>query len=37
MNCINCKNPVQENATECEWCGNKIANKNDYLNFFFFL
>jgi hypothetical protein len=24
MNCSSCKNPVQENATECEWCGGKI-------------
>lgn len=20
MNCTNCKNPIQENASECEWC-----------------
>ena len=26
MNCPNCKNPVQENATECEWC-NFVLNK----------
>ena len=24
MNCPNCKNPIQDNYTECEWCGNKI-------------
>ena len=24
MNCPNCKNPIQVDATECEWCGNKI-------------
>ena len=32
MNCPNCKNPIQENATECEWCGNKLSNKNDSIN-----
>jgi ribosomal protein L7/L12 len=21
MNCHKCKNPIEDNATECEWCG----------------
>ena len=24
MNCPNCKNPIQDNANECEWCGSEI-------------
>ena len=32
MNCPNCKNPIQDNSTECEWCGSELTNKNDYLN-----
>jgi hypothetical protein len=24
MNCTNCKNPVSDNSTECEWCGSMI-------------
>jgi ribosomal protein L7/L12 len=24
MNCTTCKNPIQANSTECEWCGNLI-------------
>ena len=24
MNCPTCKNPIQLNSTECEWCGNEI-------------
>ena len=24
MNCPNCKNPIQETASECEWCDVKI-------------
>jgi|LakMenEpi03Aug12_release.lakeMendotaPanAssembly.Ray.scaffolds.fasta_scaffold325025_1 hypothetical protein len=24
MNCANCKNPVSDNSTECEWCGSMI-------------
>jgi hypothetical protein len=24
MNCQNCKNPIQENVSECEWCGSEI-------------
>jgi hypothetical protein len=31
MNCTNCKNPIQENATECEWCGaNILISNQDY-------
>ena len=26
MNCPNCKNPIQENASECEWC-NFVLNE----------
>ena len=30
MNCPNCKNPIQDNYTECEWCGGKInPSKNN--------
>ena len=29
MNCPNCKNPIQEDATECEWCSVKIESKNN--------
>jgi len=25
MNCPNCKNPIKETATFCEWCGASIA------------
>ena len=31
MNCTNCKNPIQDNSYECEWCGNQI-NVNDIKN-----
>ena len=33
MNCPNCKNPIQETASDCEWCGSKIKSflKNDNL------
>ena len=24
MNCPNCKNPIQENSSTCEWCGFTI-------------
>ena len=27
MNCNNCKNPIQENTKECEWC-NFIVQKS---------
>lgn len=31
MNCPTCKNPNQENAIECEWCGaNFLINNQDY-------
>jgi hypothetical protein len=26
MNCPSCKNPIQDNTTECEWCGRKLSN-----------
>lgn len=29
MNCPNCKNPIQLNSTECEWCGSEIFNKDN--------
>ncbi len=29
MNCPNCKNPIQENATECEWCGIAVNFNNN--------
>lgn len=33
MNCTNCKNPVDENTTECEWCNfvlnNRLIKSND--------
>lgn len=28
MNCTTCKNPIQANSTECEWCGNLIEILN---------
>ena len=28
MNCPTCKNPIKENSTECEWCGNEINKSN---------
>jgi ribosomal protein L7/L12 len=28
MNCTTCKNPIQANSTECEWCGNLIEITN---------
>ena len=27
MNCPKCKNPVEENASICEWCGANCATK----------
>jgi hypothetical protein len=27
MNCPQCKNPIQDNTTECEWCGHKLVEK----------
>lgn len=29
MNCHNCKNPIQDNSKECEWCGCEIINKDN--------
>jgi hypothetical protein len=26
MTCPNCKNPIQDDSVECEWCGNKIIS-----------
>ena len=28
MNCPNCKNPLQQNASECEWCGSVLTSAN---------
>lgn len=28
MNCPACKNPIQYNSTECEWCGNSVLSSN---------
>ena len=28
MNCPNCKNPLKDNVSECEWCGNNILQTN---------
>lgn len=33
MNCPSCKNPVQANANECEWCGSEIVPQNDVVLF----
>ena len=33
MNCPNCKNPVQESATICEWCSEPIPIKQNSANF----
>jgi hypothetical protein len=24
MNCPNCKNPIKENVSQCEWCGTNV-------------
>lgn len=32
MNCPKCKNPVDENSNECEWCGNKIIPDSQIVN-----
>jgi len=29
MNCPNCKNPIADYATICEWCGANYVNKNE--------
>ena len=28
MTCPNCKNPIQDISTECEWCGFSISKNN---------
>ena len=28
MNCPTCKNPINDNAMECEWCGASIISPN---------
>jgi translation elongation factor EF-Tu-like GTPase len=28
MNCPTCKNPINDNSTECEWCGFVIIQSN---------
>ncbi len=33
MNCPNCKNPIQDNSTECEWCGCDINSTIPINNF----
>lgn len=32
MLCSTCKNPVEDNATTCEWCGNIIVHNIDNEN-----
>ena len=32
MNCPKCKNPVNDDSQECEWCGAKINKKNTQKN-----
>jgi len=27
MNCPKCKNPINDNASECDWCGAKILGE----------
>ena len=34
MNCPTCKNPLLENVSECEWCGNNFNNSNSKVNSF---
>jgi len=29
VNCSYCKNPIHDNAIECEWCGNKVSKNYD--------
>jgi hypothetical protein len=31
MICPNCKNPIQDNSIECEWCGCKIPQTNIHM------
>jgi len=28
MNCPDCRNPIQENAQTCEWCGVPLSDNN---------
>ena len=28
MTCINCRNPLSENSSICEWCGNDNSKPN---------
>jgi hypothetical protein len=28
MKCTNCKNPISDNSTECEWCGCDVVQSN---------
>lgn len=32
MNCPKCKNPIEDNATVCEWCGGIIIKINQTIN-----
>jgi uncharacterized membrane protein YvbJ len=32
MTCPNCKNPIQHDSAECEWCGNKIISDIQSVN-----
>jgi len=32
MNCTSCKNPIQNDSAECEWCGNKIISDLQSVN-----
>lgn len=32
MTCPTCKNPIQDNSKECEWCGNEIIDTTNKLN-----
>jgi hypothetical protein len=34
MNCPTCKNPLQQNSSECEWCGNSFNNSSSNVNSF---
>ena len=29
MNCPNCKNPIENSANVCEWCGYEIVKKEE--------
>lgn len=32
MKCPNCKNPIEDNSTICEWCGEGLVIKNESKN-----